>query len=384
MIRMILSPGHAMRLAWRGKADGTAAQRARGKANRDASRLLAAAALVLATAAPHPALACATCGCSLSTDAAMGYSDIPGWRASLEFDFINQDQLRSGTSSISNAQVAAINDAGGSQEVEKQTINRYVTAGLSYRPNGDWNFNLLVPYIDRSHSTYGAAMNPLTPEKVSGASVDSLGDIRFITSFQGLLPTHNLGFQLGVIVPTGDYGGPNANGTGIVGRNPVAFNSGPNSRIPSPGNLLDTSLQAGAGATDIIVGAYYYQAVSQNFDAFVNGQFQAALWHKLDQPGEDYRPGNLATVSFGVRYEENPTIVPQVQVNITHKSTDQGVLADTISTGGTVVYLSPGVSVSVAHNVTIYGFVQLPLYSQLTGYQLFPHWTATIGASYAF
>jgi hypothetical protein len=34
--------------------------------------------------------------------------------------------------------------------------------------------------------------------------------------------------------------------------------------------------------------------------------------------------------------------------------------------------------------LTIYGFVQLPLYSQLTGYQLFPHWTATIGASYAF
>ena len=223
----------------------------------------------------------------------MGYSDIAGWRATFEFDFINQDQLRSGTSSISNSQVAAINDAGGSQEVEKQTINRYFTAGISYRPNGEWNFNLLVPYIDRSHSTYGASMNPLTPDKVSSASVDSLGDIRFITSYQGFLPTHNLGFQLGLILPTGDYGGPNAAGTGTVGRNPVAFNVGPNSQIPSPGNLLDTSLQAGAGATDLIVGAYYYQAVSQNFDAFINGQFQAALWHKLDQPGEDYRPGNL-------------------------------------------------------------------------------------------
>ena len=57
----------------------------------------------------------------------MGYSAEPGWRASFEFDFINQDQLRTGTSSISNSQVAAINDAGGSQEVEKQTINRYFT-----------------------------------------------------------------------------------------------------------------------------------------------------------------------------------------------------------------------------------------------------------------
>jgi hypothetical protein len=384
MNRMILSPDQATRLACRGNEDGAAAQRARSKAKRHASRLLAAAALALATAVPRPALACATCGCSLSTDAAMGYSDVAGWRATFEFDFINQDQLRSGTSSISNSQVAAINDAGGNQEVEKQTINRYFTAGINYRPNGEWNFNLLLPYIDRSHSTYGASMNPLTPDKVSGASVDSLGDIRFITSYQGFLPTHNLGVQLGLILPTGDYGGPNAAGTGIVGRNPVAFNSGPNSRIPSPGNLLDTSLQAGAGATDLIVGAYYYQAVSQNFDAFINGQFQAALWHKLDQPGEDYRPGNLATVSFGVRYEENPTIVPMLQFNITNKRTDQGVLADTISTGGTVAYLSPGVSVSLAHNMQVFAFVQLPIYSNLTGYQLFPHWTGSVGASYAF
>jgi len=343
-----------------------------------------ALALIAFAGCPTVAVACATCGCSLSTDAAMGYSDVAGWRATFEFDFINQDQLRSGTNSISNSQVAAINDAGGNQEVEKQTINRYFTAGISYRPNGEWNFNLLLPYIDRSHSTYGASMNPLTPDKVSGASVDSLGDIRFVTSYQGFLPTHNLGFQLGLILPTGDYGGPNAAGTGTVGRNPVAFNSGPNSQIPSPGNLLDTSLQAGAGATDLIVGAYYYQAVSQNFDAFINGQFQAALWHKLDQPGEDYRPGNLFNVSFGVRYEENPTIVPQLQFNITNKRTDQGVLADTISTGGTVAYLSPGVSVSVAHNMQVFAFVQLPIYSNLTGYQLFPHWTASVGASYAF
>lgn len=57
-----------------------------------------------------------------------------------------------------------------------------------------------------------------------------------------------------------------------------------------------------------------------------------------------------------------------------------------ISTGGTVVYLSPGVgvSVSVAHNTQLFAVVQLPLYSRLTGYQLFPHWTASVGASYAF
>ncbi len=352
------------------------------KCNR--SCIASALALIVVTACPTAALACATCGCSLSTDAAMGYMTSPGWRVSLEFDFINQNQLRSGTHSLSDSEVAAINDAGGSQEVEKQTINRYFTLGLNYIPNHEWNFNLQIPIVDRSHDTYGEASNPLTPDQISGASVDSLGDLRFIASYQGLLPTHNLGLQLGVVLPTGNYGGPNANGTGVVGRKPVAFNSGPNAQNPSPDNLLDTSLQAGVGATDIIVGAYYYQAVSQDFDGFVNGQFQAAVAHKLDQPGEDFRPGNQVAVSFGARYVANPAIVPQLQVNFTWKGTDQGVLADTFGSGGTVVYLSPGLGFSIAANVQAFAFVQIPVYSRLDGIQLFPHWTGAAGVSYSF
>lgn len=328
--------------------------------------------------------ACATCGCSLSTDGAMGFSSGTGWRVGLQYDYINQDQLRSGTSSISPAQAAGINDAGGNQEIEGKTTNRYTTLSLDYSPSADWNLKLLVPYIDRSHTTYGANPNPLTPDLISGANVSGLGDVKFITSFLGLLPTHNLGFQLGVKLPTGNYGGPNADGSGVVGHNPTTFSSGPNAQNASPDNLLDTSLQAGTGSTDLIVGAYYYQAVSQNFDAFVSGQFQAAVVEKLDQSGADYRPGNLATVSFGLRYEADPKIVPQLQVNITRRSHDQGVLAATTDSAGTVAYLSPGVTMSVLKNTQVYGFVQLPMYSNLDGYQLFPHWTATAGLSYSF
>jgi hypothetical protein len=351
-------------------------------ASRMTHRLIATAAgaLILIGVTVSPSvLACATCGCSLSTDAAMGYSAAPGWRASLQYDYIDQGQLRSGSGSVTAPQVAAINDAGGDQEVERDTINRYVTFGLSYRPSPVWNFNLLVPYIDRSHSTYGSGTNPLTQDQVSGVDFSRLGDVKFLVGWQGALPTHNLGFQLGVKLPTGDYGGPNASGTGTVGRDPIPFSSG-----PMAGQPLDTSLQPGTGSTDLIVGAYYYQAVSQNLDAFVNGQFQSAVSEKLDQTGADYRPGNLGTVSFGLRYEADPNIVPQLQVNITRKSHDQGALADTTDTAGTVAYLSPGVSGTVFKSLQVYGFVQLPVYSDLDGYQLFPRWTATVGLSHAF
>jgi hypothetical protein len=195
----------------------------------------------------------------------------------------------------------------------------------------------------------------------------SLGDIKLIGGYQGFLPNHNLGLQLGVKLPTGRYG------------TDVKFNSG-----PMAGEPLDASLQPGTGSTDIIVGAYYYQAIGEAFDFFANVQFQSALKSKQDQPGNDFRPGNSTSASFGVRYAANLRLVPQLQMNLLHKSVDQGALADIYSTAGYVAYVSPGLTVQVAGNLHAYSFAQVPVYSDLVGYQLFPRYTLSVGASYAF
>ncbi|MDB6090977.1 MAG: hypothetical protein JWN85_3761 [Gammaproteobacteria bacterium] len=308
---------------------------------------------------PHSVLACASCGCTLSSDAAMGYSSSAGWRMNLQYDYLHQDELRSGTRSISGVP--------DGNELERETLNRYITVGLNYSPNSAWNVNLLVPYVIRTHSTYGTFDSSQPLPALSSSRSSSLGDIRLIGSWQGLLPTNNLGIQLGVKLPTGHYG------------TAVEFNGGPNAGTP-----LDASLQPGTGSTDIIVGAYYYQAISQDFDVFANGQFQSAVKHHMDQPGSDYRPGNATTVSFGLRYEKSLNWVPQLQVNLLRKSRDQGALADVQSTAGNVAYVSPGLTAKVLPRLQVYGFAQFPVYSNLYGDQLFPRWTASVGASYAF
>jgi hypothetical protein len=322
---------------------------------------------------PLRSRACATCGCTVNSDAAMGYSAASGWRFNLEYTYIDQDALRSGTGSANPSSVVnnPSNAALGGGEIEKQTINRYLTLGVSYRPTSDWNFNLLVPYVNRDHWTYGQQQEPYTPaesapDQISGAHVSHLGDVKFLVNFQGLLPTHNLGLQLGAKLPTGQYG------------TAVSFYNGPNVSTP-----LDASLQAGTGSTDVIVGAYYYQAVSQNFDAFGTVQFQSALLHEQNRPDDDFRPGNSVTASLGLRYAADPRWIPQLQLNLVRKSADQGALADTTDTAGTVAYLSPGLTARVTGKLYAYTVLQVPVYSNLSGYQLFPHWTATIGLSYA-
>lgn len=349
----------------------------------DAGRRLAKVSLaVVACACVGRAFGCAACGCSLSTDGAMGFANTSGFSLTLQLDYINQDQLRSGRDAVSATQVAALNTPppGLGQEVEHQTVNRYTTLGLAYAPNPDWNFRILIPFIDRSHSTYGPASNPLTPDQLSSATVTGPGDIKVIAGYAGLLPRNNLVFQVGLKFPTGDYGGQNTTGGPVVGRHPVTF--GPSGN--SAGILLDTSLQAGTGSTDAILGVMYHQAVSENLRAFVSDQFQAAVSQKLNQPGSDFRPGNQDTLTVGLRYENSMAVVPQIQFNLTHKCADQGALADTTDTAGTVSYLSPGVIAQVQGGLQAYAFIQLPLYSNLSGYQLFPRWTGTLGLAWRF
>lgn len=348
-------------------------------------RALSRALIAALALAPAPVLACATCGCSLSTDAAAGYSSQPGWQVNIDFTYIDQNQLRHGTGPATAGEIVdhPVDPVASGGEIEKGTINRYVNLGVTYRPNADWGFTVVLPWLSRNHTTYGDQDAPFTPseiapDQISGARLSGLGDMKLLASYQGFLPTHNFGIQFGVKLPTGRYGGQDA-ATGAIIGNPAAFVSG-----PMAGDALDTSLQAGNGSTDLIAGAYYYQAVSQDFDAFVNGQFQAAISHRLHASGADFRPGNQLSLSAGLRYEAHPTWVPQLQINLLRKSADQGALADSLDSAGTVAYLSPGITVSLRKNLQLYGFAQLPVYSRLQGYQVFPRWTANIGLSASF
>ena len=331
-------------------------------------RTVSSAVLIgLAFMMPLAANACASCGCTLSSDwENLGISSTTGIKLDVRYDYLNQNQLRSGTNTISGAAASQILNNGNPQEVEKYTRNNYLTLGVDYSFNPSWGINVQLPYIDRSHSTLGTASDGVTPGVGGGqynSSTSNIGDIKVIGRYQGFTPQHNFGVLFGLKLPTGSH-----------------TETGTSTDPTVPGSVaIDRGLQPGTGTTDAILGAYYMDSFNKDW-----GYFSQAIVQKSLDYRDQYKPGDGLNLNLGLRYMGFDAITPQLQVNARFVEHDRGAQADTISTGGTLVYLSPGATVRVSKELKFYGFVQLPIYQDVNGVQLAPRWTASVGANYAF
>lgn len=325
----------------------------------------------LATIPASAAFACASCGCTLSSDwGAQGLSSEAGWSVDFRLDTLSQNQLRSGTGTIAPANAAAVTNpaTGNPAEVEKYTDNQYLTTTLDYNHGDSWGVTLTIPYIDRKHSTLGTGSDGSNPGP-NGDSYESqgsgLGDVRVVGRYFGFSDAKNFGVQFGLKLPTGST-----------------------SQMSNDGTLpVDPGLQLGTGTTDLIVGAYFFDNINQNWDYFVQGQYQTALANGYmgngGNPGS-YRPGDSVNLTGGLRYHGFDAFTPEVQINVRNANTDSGSVADTFATGGTLVYFTPGVTIPVTEHVSIHSSLQIPIYQDLNGIQLAPTSIFSIGAHISF
>ena len=328
------------------------------------------AAILAALISGGNAYACAACGCTLSTDwgsqgAGQEISTKQGFSTDLSYSYVNQNRMVYGSGRASGTQIGSLYANG--QEIETLTQTQMVTASLNYTgENG--GFMLQVPYLYRTHATDGTINNPNAPlgSNYTTSSDRGMGDVRIIGSYTGLSTDKTSGIIAGLKLPTGSTD--------------TLFNGG-----AGAGSALDSGLQLGTGSTDIILGGFTSGLVS-TYGWFVQGTVQHAVATEPALGGLTYRPGDTYALNAGIRSAAfGSKVSPMLQINIIRHQADSGtsvptdVFTGASVSGGTLAYLAPGLSVRTGRGMSVYGFVQLPVYQNVSSLQLVPQYTVTIG-----
>jgi len=358
----MLGESHLMTITETGTTNTSALNGQRPSFNYE-KKLCLVSLLTLTILTPSLSHACASCGCTLSSDfLSQGLKEVHGFMYDLRYDYVNQNQLRMGTENITSVEASQVD--GGTREVEQYTKNQYITLGIDYIFNHDWSVNVQIPYIIRKHSTLGTGSNGIDPgDEAYVSDTSDLGDMKILGRYLGFTPQRNFGVTFGIKLPTGSY---DQTGTSTDPADPG---------VPAD---IDPGLQPGTGSTDLIGGLSYFDALNRDWDYFGQLIYQAAVAHR-----SGYKPGNGLNANFGLRYMSFMSVIPQIQLNIRNVQTDSGELADTYATGGTLAYLSPGAIVKISDSASLYGVVQLPVYQDVKGIQLVPHYIASVGVHFA-
>ncbi|GAB4510121.1 MAG: hypothetical protein Tsb0026_11440 [Sulfuricaulis sp.] len=298
----------------------------------------------------------ASCGaafCTLNTHwETQGAWTGSGMRLDLRYEYVDLDQPLAGRERVSVGALSRHHD-------EIKTLNRNLVATLDYSITSDWGVTVQAPWVHRPHWHVHNHQGAQLPQSWD---FSGLGDMRVITR-HGLtgnsesLNTH--GMIAGLKLPTGETDVTNTDG-----------------------DPAERTLQPGSGTTDVIAGMYLSGPI--NFRTQIaTGFLQAQIQYPLNAR-DDFRPGNQYLLDLGMAYPLTPAWSGLWQINAQIKDRDRGGEAEPRDSGGSFVWLSPGLSYTLTRATKVYGFVQLPLYQRVNGIQHAAGWTAAAGASWRF
>jgi hypothetical protein len=269
-----------------------------------------------------------------------GLAAQPGTTFSIRYDYVPQTTLRSGTGKVDRSAI----DFPTDREIELHTYNHSVTFTLDHQFASDWGLNVQLPALIRPHLTIGEDTTQPSHSDTSG-----VGDLRVVGRWQGLsTPGTVTGLEAGLVFPTGQF--------------QETFDSG-----PEQGEEVDRGLQPGTGTVQAVLGAYHLGALLPDLGYFLQATGQLPLTSR-----DGYRPGAFVQTSAALNYTHWRNITPQLQLNFRKTSRDSGVNSDRPNSGGEQVNVGPGLSAKISSRAVAFGFVELPLYTRVNGYQLVP------------
>jgi hypothetical protein len=282
---------------------------------------------------------------------AQGVTMDHGFRLDLRYEYIKQDQLRAGRD-----KTVPENNASREHD-EQKTLNRNFVATLDYAPNADWGVSAQLPFVHRDHlHLQNEDDGSQTPESWH---FKEIGDVRVLGRRRLSSGDTSTGLIAGLKLPTGK--------TDVVNED---------------GEAAERTLQPGTGTTDVIVGGYG-NTLFQLAETPARFFYQAQIHAPVNQ-SKGFRPGAQYIVDVGLAYPASGTWSALLQLNTLVKDRDRGSAAEPEDSGGSFVWLSPGMSYALGRSAQLYGFVQLPVYQRVNGVQLTADRTASAGISVRF
>lgn len=302
--------------------------------------LLSAAAIALAL----PAAALASCGAeNCPLDHASRWSEAP-FTFDVSYQYIDQNQPRVGTDDVSVGAIPRHHD-------EIRTLNRATTGRAMYRFAHAWSVSAALPYIERFHAHIH---NHLGVPEYERWEYNGIGDLELsgLRAFGGSQSRNRYFATAGVKMPTGVTDVRNEAG-----------------EQPEP------AARPGSGSWDFLAGAgaEWRLGARRAEDEAGSIPLRLSLTGRLNGRGtEEYRIGPQVQVHLASEVPVGRTFSLLGQANFRVKGKDDVGASglEEEDTGGSWLYLSPGLRVSTGTRASIYGLVQIPVYQRVNGIQL--------------
>ncbi len=301
--------------------------------------LLCAAALAFTL----PAAALASCGAeNCPLDHASRWSEAP-FSFDVSYQYIDQNQPRVGNDDASVGALPRHHD-------EIRTLNRATTGRASYRFAGAWSVSAALPYIERFHAHIH---NHLGVPEYERWEYNGIGDLEVdgLRAFGGGEGRSRYFATAGVKMPTGVTDVRN-----------------------EAGDQPEPAARPGSGSWDFLVGAgSEWRVGGTRADDAGSIPLRLSVTGRLNGRGtEEYRIGSQVQAHLASELPIGRTVAVLGQANFRVKGKDDVGASglEEEDTGGSWLYLSPGLRVSTGSRASIYGLVQIPVYQRVNGIQL--------------
>ncbi|MFZ5593893.1 MAG: transporter [Pseudomonadota bacterium] len=330
-------------------------------------KIFLATGLALATAAPIAHASCASTNCFLVTGTQEGIANPGQLLMDLSYRFIPMSRAQRGSESAPEAFTSGIDFAKGEIEPnhhrEIRTNNELMQLDASYGITRKFAVTLAMPLMNnRLHEHFTIHEHAGSKEEhFSSQTFSGLGDLRLIGKYAlHISIRHLLVGGLGIKAPTGEY-----------------------KLLNTSGAITEPTIMPGTGSWDGIASVYYsYQIKPHRMDAFASASYQITTKNSLD-----YQFGNTLLVNGGMNYLFNVAqkdLTASLQLNLRQAPRDEFKGQNVPSTGGTWIYLTPGIKAQASDSTSLYAHVQLPIYQYVNDTNLVPRYGLILGASHAF